>query len=134
MTGPEPDPGAVRDLLRQAYALVCDRLDGDIAINAALLTTVEAALGLAELRADRCADAEQRSERLSEVYRCARAAATTVRFAVVEADDRRRIRGVRRPEPRPAPPAQAAPATYDGGNGRRLRARQEQPAVAGGEG
>ncbi|MDO3702930.1 hypothetical protein Q3W71_14755 [Micromonospora sp. C28SCA-DRY-2] len=134
MTGPEPDPAAVRDLLRQAYALVCGRLDGDIAINAALLTTVEAALGLAELRADRGADPGQRSERLSEVYRCTRAAATAVRFAVVEADDLRRVRAARRPEPRPAPPVEAAPVTYDGGNGRRPRARREQPAVAGGEG
>jgi len=82
----------VSDLLRCTYGLLADCLDsGDTAVSAALLTTVEAALGLAEVREELIVDPAARRERVREAYLCTRAAATTARFAVFVADDLHRI-------------------------------------------
>jgi hypothetical protein len=85
---------SVRDLLQQTHGLLAGHLDGDTAVNAALLFTVEAALNLAELREELHHDAASRCDRLREVYQCTRAAATAARFAVVAAEDRRRAEAV----------------------------------------
>ncbi len=88
MTPPDGSTVSVCDLLRQTYGLLAVRSANDTAVNAALVATVEAALGLAELHEADPAGTGDRSDRLTDVYACTRAAVTAVRFAVVEADDR----------------------------------------------
>ena len=86
---------AVSDLLLRTQKLLDGCLDngdtGDLAVGAALLASVEAALSLAEVYEQLVVDPSTRCERVQEAYMCTRAAAMAARFAVVAADDRRRL-------------------------------------------
>ena len=86
---------AVSDLLLRTQKLLDGCLEsrdtGDLAVGAALLASVEAALSLAEVYEQLVVDPSTRCERVQEAYMCTRAAAMAARFAVVAADDRRRL-------------------------------------------
>jgi hypothetical protein len=80
-----------------ALALLCqareavDRAEPATGLEHALLFAVEAAVSLAQVcEAQRCGDRVD-DERLREAYSCARAAASAASFAVVEAEDSRRL-------------------------------------------
>lgn len=86
--------GSLTDLLRQIHDLLLQRTDSDAAIHDALLASIEAAVSLSKLNDRDGADPVSRIECLRDVSSCTRAIETVVRFAIVEAEDRRRrVRG-----------------------------------------
>jgi alpha-D-ribose 1-methylphosphonate 5-triphosphate synthase subunit PhnH len=95
MTAQHRAKASVLDLLRQVHGQVQgipEPVDRSIALHAALAATVEAALNLAEVCEQVWLDEAIRCERVREGYSWTRAAGVAARFAVVEAEDRRRSR------------------------------------------